>query len=135
MYLFLNYFFFVFHTALIFFNTFGWLVRRTRACNLATLLLTFFSWFGMGIWFGWGYCFCTDWHWKVRAELGYRDMSGSYNHFLIKKVFGLDLSESLVNDATVVIFFISLAGSLYVNYRDRRRRNSPGQGMAPPWKQ
>ena len=122
MLVFLNYFFFFFHTALIFFNTLGWLFPRLRPYNLATLLLTLFSWFGMGIWHGWGYCFCTDWHWKVREALGYHDMSWSYNHFLIKKVFGLDLPVDLVNYATVIIFFASLACSLILNIRDHTRK-------------
>lgn len=118
MYVFLNYFFFVFHTALIFFNTFGWIFPKTRKWNLVTLLLTFGSWFIVGIWQGWGYCFCTDWHWKVRERLGFHDMSWSYNHFLIKKISGLDLSVDLVNNATVIIFFVSLSLSLFVNIRD-----------------
>jgi len=37
----------------------------------ASLLLTAFSWFVLGIWYGWGYCVCTDWHYMVlRDELG-----------------------------------------------------------------
>jgi len=125
MYAFLNYFFFVFHTILILFNTFGWAFRKTRKLNLATLLLTFFSWFILGIWHGWGYCVFTDWHWKVREHLGFHDMSYSYNHFLIKKLLGIDLPVDLVNNATVVVFFLSLAVSLYVNAKDLRSKKTP----------
>ena len=58
----LNGLFFVFHTAWIAFNCVGWIWRRTRPWQLATVSLTALSWFGLGVWYGWGYCPCTDWH-------------------------------------------------------------------------
>ena len=115
---FFNYFFFVFHTAIIFFNTFGWIFKKTRKWNLATLLITAFSWFVMGIWYGWGYCFCTDWHWDVRRALGYHDQSNSYVHFLVLKLTGINFSTRLVDLVTVSVFFVSLALSIGVNTYD-----------------
>ena len=120
----LNYFFFIFHTAFIFFNTVGWLFTKTRKWNLITLLLTGFSWFVLGIWHGWGYCPCTDWHWEVRHQLGYHDMSWSYNQFLILKLTGIDFSVALVNNVTVVVFFVSLILSIALNIKDYRRKNT-----------
>lgn len=122
-YQFFNYFFFVFHTVFTLFNVFGWMFRVTRKWNLVTLLLTAFSWFVMGIWHGWGYCFCTDWHWAVREKLGYHDQSRSYIHFLILKVTGLDLDPNLVENATLIVFVVSLAMSAFLNVRDLRRKN------------
>lgn len=119
---FLNYFFFFFHTLLIFFNSFGWIYPKLRKWNLTTLLLTAFSWFILGIWYGWGYCFCTDWHWAVRRHLGYHDMSNSYNHFLILKLTGINFQESLVNTVAVIVFFLSLLLSLWLNIRDFKRK-------------
>jgi len=118
-YQFLNYFFFAFHTALIFFNTFGWIFHKTRKWNLITLLLTAFSWFVLGIWYGWGYCFCTDWHWQVRERLGYHDTSNSYILFLVQKLTGVNFSSRLVDAVTAIIFFTSLALSIWFNIRDR----------------
>ncbi len=83
MYQFLNIFFFVFHTVWTLFNMTGWMFRPTRRLHLVTLTLTALSWFVLGIWYGWGYCLCTDWHWQVRRELGFRDESNSYIHFLV----------------------------------------------------
>ncbi len=114
---FLDIFFFVFHTALIIFNIAGWAFRKTRRWNLVTLVLTGLSWFALGAWYGWGYCPFTDWHWDVRRELGVHDMSHSYNHFLILKLTGLDLDVKLVDYTTVIVFFASLAASVYVNTR------------------
>lgn len=115
----LNYFFFAFHTALIFFNTFGWIFHKTRKWNLITLLLTAFSWFVLGIWYGWGYCVCTDWHWQERERLGYHDTSNSYIQFLVQKLTGVNFSSRLVDAVTAIIFFTSLALSVWFTIRDR----------------
>jgi hypothetical protein len=101
----IDYFFIVFHTVLILFNVFGWIIPRWRLANLITLSLTAFSWFILGIWYGMGYCPFTDWHWKVRQLLGYHDKSNSYIHFLIQKISGINLSESFVDSSTGIVFF------------------------------
>jgi hypothetical protein len=120
-YAFLNIFFFVFHTAFTVFNIFGWLFRKTRKLNLITLLLTAFSWFVLGIWYGWGYCFCTQWHWTVREHLGYHDQRRSYIHFLLLKLTGIDFNENLVENATLIVFLISLFMSVWLNIRARKK--------------
>jgi hypothetical protein len=120
IYVFLNFFFFVFHTALTLFNCVGWIFRSARKWNLVTLLLTACSWFILGIWYGWGYCVCTDWHWAVRRKLGYRDESRSYIHFLILKLTGANLDPKLVEMGTLSIFLMSLIMSGWLNYRDWR---------------
>lgn len=117
IYYFLNYFFFCFHTLLILFNSLGWIFPRTRKGNLVTLLFTAFSWFVLGIWFGWGYCFCTDWHWRVREHLGYHDMPNSYIQFLVQKITGITFSIKRVDAVTGIVFFTSLALSLVLNVR------------------
>src|SRR5271154_2119297 len=96
LYHFLDYFFIFFHTIILLFNLLGWIWKRTRQWNLLLLLITAFSWFGLGIWYGWGFCFCTEWHWQVREHLGYHDVSTSYTHFLILKLTGINLSQHLV---------------------------------------
>jgi hypothetical protein len=124
-YQFLNYFFFVFHTLFTLFNITGWLFRSTRKWNLVTLLLTAFSWFVLGIWYGWGYCFCTDWHWQVREHLGYHDQQDSYIHFLLLKLTGINFNPNLVEKATLLIFLVSLAMSIWLNVRDRKKKKQP----------
>ena len=121
-YQFLNIFFFVFHTVFMVFNCTGWAWKKTRRWNLYTLLLTAVSWFILGIWFGWGYCACTDWHWDVREKLGYFDQSRSYVHFLLLKITGIDFNKKLVEQTTLIVFLVSLAISLFLNYRDYRRK-------------
>jgi hypothetical protein len=118
----LNFFFFLFHTSLILFNCLGWIFPKFRKWNLITLTLTALSWFVLGIWLGWGYCVCTDWHWSVRRELGYQDMSNSYLHFLILKFTGINFSEKLVDIITVIVFFSSFITSIWLNMRDYKRK-------------
>ncbi|HEX6333464.1 MAG TPA: DUF2784 family protein, partial [Flavisolibacter sp.] len=81
------------------------------------------SWFLLGIWYGWGYCVCTDWHWDVREQLGYRDQQRSYIHFLLLKVTGINFNEQLVETATLIGFIISLIMSAWLNIRDYRHRH------------
>lgn len=120
----INYFFFTFHTILILFNVFGSMFSKTRKWNLITLLLTAFSWFVLGIWYGWGYCVCTDWHWDVRRQLGYNDQSRSYIHFLLLKLTGVNFNLLLVEYGTLIIFLISVALSVWLNARDYRKKQS-----------
>jgi hypothetical protein len=117
MYQLLNHFFFFFHTVVILFNTFGWIPRRTRRWNLLTLGITAFSWFVLGIWYGWGYCFCTDWHWQVREELGYHDTSRSYIHFLVLQLTGVNFDPRLVETVTMIVFTLSVICSVILNMR------------------
>jgi hypothetical protein len=115
----INYFFFIFHVVLIFFNLFGWIPKKLRKLNLVTLSLTAFSWFALGIFYGFGYCFLTDWHWQVREKLGYSTVSNSYIHFLIMELTGISLEENLVDTFTAILFFTAFALSIYVNIKNR----------------
>lgn len=121
MYQFLNGFFFVFHTAFTLFNIVGWIFPATRKWHLATILLTAFSWFVMGIWYGWGYCICTDWHYEVRERLGHQDQ-GSYIRFLIDKLTGVSFNAQLVDNVTVITFFLLALLTIWLNLRDYRRK-------------
>ena len=116
-----NYFFYVFHTVLILFNLFGWLFKKTRKLNLITLLITFISWFVLGIWKGWGYCFLTDWHYSVLRKLGHNDLPASYIAFLMNKFTGWLPDATLVNSLTLGLAIVALGASLWVNYKSKTR--------------
>jgi hypothetical protein len=119
---FLNFFFFAFHTAFTLFNVVGWIFRITRKWHLATMTLTALSWFVLGIWYGWGYCVCTDWHWDIREKLGYHDEQRSYIHFLIVQLTGMRISASLVDNLVLVVFIASFVLSVILNVRDRKKK-------------
>lgn len=114
----------MFHSLLILFNLFGWISPLTRRINLAALLATGFSWVGLGFFYGWGYCFCTDWHWQVRRALGHYDMPHSYTKFLVETLTGLDLPARLVDMGTLAGFLLALVLSAAVNIRDFTRRSA-----------
>lgn len=122
MYAFLNIFFFVFHTCIILFNVFGWIWKKTRLANLILLFATAFSWFFLGIWYGFGYCPCTDWHWQVRMKLGLYDSSTSYLEFLVEQLTGLDVSRSLVDIFAVAFLAAAFCLSVVLNFRDFRQK-------------
>jgi hypothetical protein len=122
MYIILDKFFFTFHTALICFNLFGWIWKKTRVPNLIAILLTLLSWTLLGIWYGFGYCPFTEWHWQVRLKLGFHDMPVSYTKFLVDTFTGMDVNETLINAATVVLLLFALLASVAINIRDWRRK-------------
>lgn len=121
---FLNLFFIVFHTLWVLFNCVGWAWRKTRRLHLTTELLTAASWFILGIWYGWGYCICTDWHWQVRKQLGLQDKSSSYTHLLIYNLTGLDPSPTAIDLLTGTVFAVTLTLSIVLNWRDWSAKRS-----------
>lgn len=118
----LDKFFFVFHSSLIIFNLFGWIWKKTRLANLVVLLSTAFSWFILGIWYGFGFCPSTEWHWQVRVKLGLYDMPSSYIEFLIESLTGLDVSRKFVDIFALVFLILALLASIFTNVRDWRKK-------------
>lgn len=115
MLIFLDRFFFVFHSCIILFNLFGWIWRKTRLANLIVLCGTLFSWTFLGIWHGFGYCPFTGWHWRVRAALVDGDLPSSYIKFLVDSLTGWDVNPGLVDAAAVALLLLSLCASAATN--------------------
>jgi len=97
-------------------------MEKTRKANLILLLLTGLSWFGLGIFYGWGYCPLTDWHWKVLRELGETGLPNSYVSYLINRMLSLNFSDESANLLTVSLYFIALVCSLFVNFAPRFKK-------------
>lgn len=119
IYILLDWFFLLFHTLFTLFNITGWIFRKTRVLHLITMTLTLFSWTVLGIFYGFGYCFCTDWHWRVREILGRPIDSWSYIHFLIKEISGFNPDPVLVDKITFAVFMICFITTITLNIRDR----------------
>ncbi|MCP3955763.1 MAG: DUF2784 domain-containing protein [Desulfobacterales bacterium] len=118
----LDIFFLVFHTLIICFNLSGWIWKKTRLANLIILTITAFSWFVLGFWYGFGYCFCVDWHWTVKHKLGEFDLPNSYIKYLLDLMTGLDWNPALVDVLTFACFFTALIVSIFLNVRDWRNK-------------
>ncbi len=123
LYRILDILFVVFHTSLTLFNLFGWIWKKTRLANLITLALTGASWLFLGLIVGMlGYCPLTDWHFNVLNKLGKTDLPTSYIKYLVDRLTGLDVNQTLVDKATLYCFIATLAVSIFLNIRDFRKK-------------
>ena len=123
---FLDIFFTVFHTGLVILILLGWIWKKTRRLNLICLLLTAGSWAVLGIFYGFGYCPLTDWHFNILRDLGYTDLPASYLSFLFTRITGLPVDQYLVDGLTLWGLIIALIISLYLNFRHRFKRAGKG---------
>lgn len=115
-YHFLDYFFLIFHTVFTVFNVFGWIWKKTRLVNFITLSLTALSWFGLGIFYGIGFCPLTEWHWQVLEKLGHNNLPYSYIKYLVSRLTTIEINENFANICTVVVFVLAFILSLYFNF-------------------
>lgn len=108
------------HLALVIFNIIGWMYPGTRRWHLLTILATAFAWFGLGLFFGIGYCPLTDWQWSLRRQMGYYDMPNSFIKFVADKTLGINSNAVLIDILTATGFFVSLFFAVLLNIRDYR---------------
>ena len=106
------------HLAIILFSALGWLVATLRPLHLVLQGLILFSWFGLGYFKGWTYCFLTDLHWRVKQALGRPATSETYMKLLADWVFARDVDAALVNKVTVTVFFTTTLLSLLLFLRE-----------------
>ncbi len=118
MYQFLDVFFVVFHFSLIAFNLTGWIWQQTRRLHLYVISATIFSWIGLGAFYGWGYCPCTDWHWQIKRKLGEVELPASYIKYYLDALFGFDWNAALVDSLVAISGISALMISGWLNYRD-----------------
>ena len=124
----LNAGFFAFHTAWIAFTCLGWIWKRTRRWQLAAVLATALSWVGLGAVYGWGYCPVTDWHWQVRARLGFTDPP-SYVQLLIRELVGVDIGATPADVLAVAALAAAAMVGVALTIRDRDAHRPPR-----PWR-
>lgn len=117
---FLNVFFHIAHILVISFILIGWAFEKTRPLHFITMLLTIFSWIGLGYFYGWGYCFLTDWHWQVRDLLGL-PYPASYIKLLADSLAGRSWDGATIDTITALFFFFVLGITVFVNFRRANR--------------
>ena len=111
---------FVTHLVVITFNLTGWIWQNTRKLHLVVLSLTLFSWLVLGFWYGFGYCFLTDWEWEIKRRLGETDLPNSFIQYLSNNVLGLNFSSGLVDGLTGGFFLAAIVLSLGMNFKKRK---------------
>ena len=117
----LDIFFTFLHLAIIVFNLFVWIWKKTRRAHLIVAGITLVCWFVLGIWYGWGYCPITDWQWKVKERLGETNLPNSFVKYFADKITGKDLSLTLIDNITLYSFLIAIAFSIYLNFFRKRK--------------
>ncbi|MBD3617319.1 MAG: DUF2784 domain-containing protein [Gracilimonas sp.] len=120
----LDYFFVIFHFSLILFNLTGWIWQKTRKLHLYVISVTIFSWIGLGFFYGWGYCPCTDWHWQVKRELGETGLPASYIKYYLDQLFGFSWDSLTVDILVAVLGVGALLVSIVMNYRDKKTQKN-----------
>ena len=104
------------HLSIVLFNLFGWIPKYTRKAHLVSVALTAASWFILGIWYGTGYCPVTDWQWRVKTQLGEKNLPSNFIEYFAEKISGRDFSPALVNSLIAVSFSAAFLLSIYVNF-------------------
>lgn len=100
------------HIAVILFSAFGWLFPESRPLHLILQAIVLFSWFGLGSFKGWTYCFLTDIHWWVKKASNKPAQVDSYVKWLVDALSGRDTDAATVHNATLSVFFITTALSV-----------------------
>lgn len=117
-YVVLDYVFLWFHTLLIVLNLFGWIFVKTRKLQRIALVLTLFSWFVLGLVYGWGYCVLTDWHWNVLAELDRVPSQSVYVAYLLDRLLDVQISRRTSDVVTVIGLLFGIAGCFWTMWRE-----------------
>lgn len=105
------------HLGIIALNLFGWMWARTRRASLACLLITAASWFGLGYFYGLGYCVITDWQWQIKHALGEVALPASYILYLLELLGMRNLNAAFIDGTVAGCFAMSLLAALHANFR------------------
>jgi len=110
------------HLLLIAFALVGWAIPRARRAHLVAMLAIAFSWLVLGAWYGWGYCFVTEWAWQVKHARGETGFPASFVEYALERATGSDWSSDLVDGVTGTAGALALLLSLAANLRSRPAR-------------
>jgi Protein of Unknown function (DUF2784) len=104
------------HLLIIGFNLFGWIWPKTRKLHLIVVTVTLLCWFGLGIWYGWGYCPVTEWQWDVKEKLGETNLPNSFVKYFGDRITGRNFPAPLVDRVTLISFLLAIGITIYVNF-------------------
>ena len=106
----------LFHFAIIGFNLFGWIWKRTRKLHFIVVCATAACWFILGIWFGIGYCPITDWDWQIKTKLGEQNLPNSFIKYYADMIAGHSVNANLIDMLTAAGFFMAALLAIYFNF-------------------
>ncbi len=106
----------ILHLLFIGFFLFGWCFKKFRNLHYYSVLIVGVSWFLLGLYYGFGYCPLTDYHWRIKEMRGEHDLPYSFIEYVIEASTGHDVSSDLVNYITLMLFLSIFILSLYLRY-------------------
>jgi len=112
------------HIVIILFNIFGWVWQKFRKIHLILALTTLFSWIILGLKYGLGYCFLTDWHWEVKYNLGEKNLPASFIKYFLDQYTPFHLSSNAVDLVTGISFTVAILISIYLNFIYKKKASS-----------
>lgn len=98
-----------------------WIPKATRRFHLVLVGVTAVSWLGLGLVYGIGYCFLTDWQWEVKRWRGETGLPRSFIHYALTRWLGLPLRATTSDVLTGLGFALATCLSMVVNLIDWRR--------------
>lgn len=114
------------HVAFILSFLLLWIPRSTSRVHGYVVLVTALSWFGVGLFKGFGYCVLTDLEWHVKRARGIRHIPGSFLKYAGDFITGKDLSPAVVNTVAATTFLFGCAVALFRLWQRGRERSSSG---------
>ncbi len=112
----------IFHIGLILFFILGWICKRTRKVHYLLVIIIATSWFLLGLFYGFGYCFLTDIHWRVKMLLNEENLPISFIKYILDKITGKDFNEIWVDYITLAVFICVLIISTFLYIKDKRKK-------------
>lgn len=113
---FMDYMLHLAHLSLMFVFIVGWMFEPTRVLHLLTIILVTLSWFGLGKFFGYGYCILTDTQWRIKRKLGQEPYTESYVKYVFDKATGLNIDKNISDGLTLYTYIGAIIFSLTVNF-------------------
>lgn len=111
---------YIFHVLVMLVNLAGWVRPVTRKLQRYTFGATVLSWLLPGAWYGFGYCFLTDWHWQVRRAMGEYDLPYSFIQLIARDLGCGEISTGTSDMIAVTGLSIALIGCAWGIYRDKK---------------
>ncbi|MDH5458373.1 MAG: DUF2784 family protein [Nitrospinota bacterium] len=113
---FMDYMLHMVHLSIMFICVVGWMFEPFHVLHLAVVILVALSWFGLGKFFGYGYCALTDAQWRIKRKLGQEPYTDSYVKYILDKVTGRDIDQKITDHLTLYTYVGAVVLSLAVNF-------------------
>lgn len=104
----------IFHDLFALWNLLAWMIPKFRKIHFITIHLTLFSWVGLGYFYGWGYCFLTEYHYSIKYQLGERNLPPSYIQLRVYEIFGILPNLELTNWVLGIMFTLLIGLTYYL---------------------